>query len=304
MKRIISIALILITLVSLLGGCGTKGAEAVTPKDKEVVSQMNTMRENNNKPKEMYEYLNQNITELSKQGATEALGILVSTLEDYESIYNERLFTGNLPDLMYQYFDITFDYNKIEAIKEQELKDLLYDIIWGGFKIINAEGSFVVVLDYNSLKTFSKNVEDEIKAYIEIMAVRYNNPASVDASLVMTPDELENLILQMENYILSYNNQHREEIMISMYEGYIMVYLSGTEARPVFDFDTGAVDTELYKNFEDTAAEKKDTIFGRVISRYVELLKKEGFTNTEKVQDFILNIDTVVIEELERANNK
>lgn len=303
MKRIISIALILVALTMIFAGCaGGKGVSGA--KEKEVISQLSSMKEKNSKPKEMYDYLNQNIGGLNKEGATEALGILVSTLEEYETTYNEQLFTGNNPDLMYQYFELQFDYNKIASIKEKDLKDLLYDITWGGYKIVDAEGTFMVVLDYDSLKTFSKNVNDELKSYIDIMALRFNNPASVDASLVLPPEELAQRILQMENYILSYDNKQREEIMISMYEGYLMVYMSGTENNPVFDYDTQAVSPDKYKSFEDMASKQKDSIFGRILGQYVELLNQEGFTNTEKVQDFILNIDTNVMDQLAKAGKK
>lgn len=304
MRRIISIALIFITLTMIFASCSANGKGVSGAKEKEVISQLNSMQEKSSKPKEMYDYLNQNISGLNKEGATEALGILVNTLEEYENTYNEQLFTGNNPDLMYKYFEVQFDYNKIASVKEKDLRDLLYDITWGGYKIVDTDGSFMVVLDYDSLKTFSKNVNDELKTYIDIMALRYNNPAAVDASLILPPKELAQRILQMENYILSYNNEQREEMMISMYEGYLMVYMSGSENTPVFDADTNMIFPDRFKNFEETASKEKDSVFGKILSQYVELLKQENFINTEKVQDFVLNLDTEVLDELSKAGNK
>ncbi|MGB7605508.1 MAG: hypothetical protein WBL93_08520 [Lutisporaceae bacterium] len=304
MKRLISIALILSILVMILSGCSINGKGTFGAKEKEVISQLNSMKEQGNKPKEMFDYLNQNISLLDKKGATEALGILVGTLEEFETIYNERLFTENIPDLMFKYFEFKFDYNKIDSIKEQELKDLLTDIVWGGFKIVDTEGTFMVVVDYDNLRTFNNNVDDEINTYIDIMALRYNDPISIDEGLAIAPEELVNRIIQMENYLKSYDNNQRKEIMISMYEGYIMVYMSGTDNTPVFDFDTGTINPDMFKRFETTASKQKDSVFGKILSKYVELLKQEGFINTEKVQDFILNIDTIVIEELANSNNK
>lgn len=304
MKRLISIALILSILVMILSGCSINGKGTYGAKEKEVISQLNSMKEQGNKPKEMFDYLNKNISLLDKKGATEALGILVGTLEEFETIYNERLFTENIPDLMFNYFEFKFDYNKIDSIKEQELKDLLTDIVWGGFEIVDTEGTFMVVVDYDNLKTFNDNVDDEINTYIDIMALRYNDPVSIDEGLAIVPEELANSIMQMESYIKSYDNKQRKEIIISMYEGYMMVYMSGTDNTPVFDFDTGTISPDMFKRFETTASKQKDSVFGKILSKYVELLKQEGFINTEKVQDFILNIDTIVIEELANSNNK
>lgn len=304
MKRLISIVLIFNILLMILSGCGISGKAANEAKVKEVISKLNSMKEQSSKPKEMFDYLNQNIGLLDKKSGTEALGILVDTLEEFETIYNEKLLNENIPDLMYQYFEFKFDYNKIDSIKEKELKELLTDIVWGGFKIIDTEGTFAVVVDYNNLKTFSKNVDDEINTYIDIMAKRYNDPVAIDGGLVITPEELANRIIQMENYIKSYDNKQRKEIMISMYEGNLMVYMSGIDNTPVFDYDTGTISPEMYKKFETTVSEQKDLIFGKVLSRYVELLKQENFINTEKVQDFVLNIDTLVVEELAKANSK
>lgn len=304
MKRLISIALILGIFVIILSGCSINGKGSMGEKEKEVIAHLNSMKEQGSKPKEMFDYLNKNISLLDKKGATEALGILVSTLEEFETTYNDKLFNENIPDLMFNYFEYKFDYNKIDSIKEQELKDLLTDIVWGGFKILDTEGTFTVVVDYDNLKTFKNNVDDEINTYIDIMALRYNDPVSIDEGLAIAPEELANRIIQMENYIKSYDNNQRKEIMISMYEGYIMVYMSGTDNTPVFDFDTGTISPDMFKKFEATASQQKDSVFGKVLSKYVELLKQEGFINTEKVQDYILNIDTIIIDELAKANNK
>lgn len=304
MKKLISIALIFILMTALFAGCGFNGKGVSTTKGKEVISQLNSMVEKSSKPKEMFDYLNQNIGSLNGKDATEALGILVSTMEEFENTYNDQLYSGSNPDLMYQYFETQFDYNKIASIKEKDLKDLLYDITWGGYKIVETEGSFMVILDYDSLKTFSKYVNEELKTYIEIMALRYNNPAAVDASLILPPDEIAQRILQMESYIRSYDNEQRKEVITSMYEGYLMVYMSGSENTPIFDADTGAIFGDKFKIFEDAAAKDKDTIFGRILGRYVELLKHENFVNTEKVQDFILNLDTEVMNEMGKTAGK
>lgn len=301
MKRITKAVLVLMVLIFAFSGCGINSGSAPSAKDKDVLTQLNAMQKENKMPKEMFDFLNQNISQLNKTAATEAVGILVNTLEDYEAIYNEQLFTGNYPDLMYKYFEFVFDYSKIESIKEQELKTLLYDITLGGFRIIDTEGTFTVVVDYDALKTFSDYVDEELNSYIEIMALRFNDPVAVDASITVQPEELEARILQMENYILSYDNQQRKEIILSMYQGYMMVYMSGTDNSAVFDYDTGALNPDMFKVFETAAGKYKDNMFGKVMNKYVQLLKQEGFVNTEKVQDFILHLDTVVNEELAKV---
>lgn len=303
MKKLTSIA-IMIALVMIFSGCGAENKAAESSKDKEVLAQLNVMKEQKNKPKEMFDYLNQNIKELPKPAATEALGVLLNTMEEYETIYNDQIFEGSNPDLMIQYFQSGFDYSKIEYIKEQALKDLLLDITLGGYKIVDVEGSFAVMMDYDSLKTFNEYVEDEIKTYIEIMALRYSDPVAIDASLQIEAGELEARILQMENYILTYTNEQRKEIMLSMYEGHIMVYMGGIDNSPIFDYETGAMNVEMFKTFETAAAKNKDTVFSKTLSKYVQLLKEESYTNTEKVQDFIINIDSVIVDQLSRVEKK
>jgi hypothetical protein len=300
MKRILSAILILVLTMSIFVGCGSTGSKVQSTKDKEVLSQMSMMQEQGYKPKEIFEYINQNIKEMNKKTASEAVGILVNTLEKYETIYNDQLFTGNIPDLMNKYFEFVFDYSKIELIKESDLKALLYDITLGGFKIVDTEGTFMVIVDYDALKTFNEYLEDELKYYVEIMAMIYNNPVAVDASIVGSPKELEKRIIQMEDYIKAFENQQRKEIILSLYLGNMMVYMSGTENTPIFDYDTGTMNTDMFKTFEVAASTYKETIFGKVMNKYVEVLKQEGFANTEKVQDFILNIDIAVKDELSK----
>jgi hypothetical protein len=304
MKRILSAVLILILTMSIFSGCATTGKNVQSTKYNEVLTQLNAMKEQNKKPKEMFEYLNQNIKEMNKASATEAAGILVNVLEEYETTYNEQLYTGNIPDLMYQYFEFAFDYSKIESIKESELKALLYDITLGGFKIVDAEGTFMVIVDYDALKTFNEYIEDELKTYIDIMSLMYSDPVAIDASIMVNPEELEKRIVQMEDYIKSYDNARRKEIMTSLYLGYMMVYMSGTDNTPIFDYDSGTMNADMFKTFEKAAVTHKDTIFGKVMSKYVQILKQESFANTEKVQDFILNIDIAVSDELAKIKKK
>ena len=304
MKRIIKTVFILTILTLVLSGCGINGEKVQSTKDKEVLAQLNAMKEQGKNPKEIFDYLNQNISGIDKATATEATGALLSALEEFETIYNEKLVSGNNPHLMYQYFEFKFDYSKIESIKEQELKALLYDVTLGGFNIIDTEGTFMVIVDYDAIKTFNDYIDDELKSYIEIMALRFNSPVSIDASVMIFPEELENRILEMENYIKSYDNEQRKEIMISMYQGYMMVYMSGTDNTAVFDNDTGVINPDMFKVFEAASAKYKDTIFGKVLNKYVALLKQEGFINTEQVQDFILNIDIAVNEQLDKVEKK
>ncbi|MDF2591316.1 MAG: hypothetical protein K0S75_782 [Clostridia bacterium] len=301
MKRILSAILVLAIMMPILSSCGTTGSKVQSTKDKEVLLQMGVMQENNNKPKEMFEYLNQNIKDMNKEAATEGVEVLVNTLEKYETIYNEQLFTGTIPDLMNKYFGVAFDYSKIELVKEPDLKALLYDITLGGFKILDTDGTFMVIVDYDALKTFNEYLKDDLKYYIDIMAMIYNNPVAIDSSITVSPLELEKRIIQMENYINAYDNQQRKEIVLSLYLGYMMVYISGTENAPTFDYDTGAMNPDMFKTFEAAAATYKEAVFGRVMSRYVEILKQESFENTEKVQDFILNIDIAVNEEFAKV---
>lgn len=298
MKRLIIAAFILTILILVFSGCGINGEKPQSTKDKDVLSQLNSMREQDKKPKEMFEYLNQNISRLDKETATETVGILVNTLEEYETSYNDQLFTGNNPNLMFQYFEFEFDYSKIEAIKEQELKTMLYDITLGGFKIVDAEGTFMVMVDYNALKTFDEYVNDELKSYIEIMSLSNSDSAAKNSSTMVGTEALENRIIRMEDYIKSFDHQQRKETMINMYKGYMMVYISGTDNAVVFDYDTGVINSDVFKVFETAAVKYKDAAFGKIINRYVELLKQENFIYTEKIEDFIFNIDTAVNEEL------
>jgi hypothetical protein len=298
MKRILSAILVLVIMMPVLSSCGTDVSKVKSTMDKEVLLQMSTMQENNNKPKEMFEYLNQNIKDMNKEAATEGVEVLVNALEKYETIYNEQLFTGTTPDLMYKYFGSAFDYSKIELVKEPELKALLYDVTLGGYKILDTDGTFMIIVDYDALTTFNEYLQDDLKYYIDIMAMIYNNPVAIDSSIIVSPLELEKRIIQMENYIKAYDNQQRKEIVLSLYLGNMMVYISGTENAPTFDYDTGAMNPDMFKTFEAAAATYKETVFGRVMGKYVELLKQESFENTESVQDFILNIDIAVNEEL------
>ncbi len=293
MRRIVSAAFILLLLITLFTGCGKDNSPVQSSQGVDVLSQVTAMKEQNKKPKEIFDYLNQNIKQLDKAQASQAVGILINTLEIYENSYGEQLFADNNPDLLLKYFSSGFDYSKIETIQEQDLKNLLHDITLGGFKIVDAEGSLAVVVDYNSLKTFGEYVEDEINTYIDIMAQRYD-----EINKNMTIDQLADRIMQMEGYILACDNEQRKETITEMYAGDMMIYMSGMENAPVFDADNGMMDAKMFKTFEAAVNKYKDAAFGKIMSKYVQLLKQENFINTDKVQSFVTNIGETVKDQL------
>ena len=78
MKRIIKTVFILTILTLVLSGCGINGEKVQSTKDKEVLAQLNAMKEQGKNPKEIFDYLNQNISGIDKATATEATGALLS----------------------------------------------------------------------------------------------------------------------------------------------------------------------------------------------------------------------------------
>jgi hypothetical protein len=293
MKRIACAALLLLLVIAIFTGCGKDKSPVQSSQGEAVLSQIAAMKEQNKKPKEIFDYLSQNIQQLDKAQATAGLGILINRLESCENGYSEQLFADRNADLMLKYFGSGFDYSKIDGIQEQDLKSLLQEITLGGFKIVDAEGSFAVVVDYPSLKTFGGYVENEINTYIDIMAQRYD-----ENNNNMTMDQLATRIMQMESYILSSNSEQRKDTITEMYAGDIMIYMSGMENAPVFDEDTGMVDAKRYTSFETAASKYKDAAFGKIMSRYVQLLTQESFINTDKVQGFLTNIGETVKDQL------
>lgn len=302
MKKLVSIVMVVALLSLVFTGCnpGTK-TSAQPPKDTQIVfdeqkaidiqKTVTDMVAQNKKPFELVSYIDQNIKYLNVQYGAEVVGQLVKVLEDYESQYNEDFFKENTQELLNQYFLDGFDIQKLDAIKEDSLKSFLKELLDGGYKILPVEGSYMTIVDFEILKKYNDYISPELKEYIALMAEQSNNPAAMDAGLLISWDELAKRAAATESYLKLYPDSPRKDNIDNLYKGYLVVYLSGMDNTPAFDMQTQILLEDVKKSYENTITQYKGSQFAKIVDDYMKLLEKEGFMNTENVMNFVMNLN-------------
>ncbi|MFZ5353065.1 MAG: hypothetical protein ACOZCL_10140 [Bacillota bacterium] len=308
MRRLMTVFLTAVLLFITLSGCSSSargnesegniegsGQQQLTA-DK-IVENFDKLVADSKKPYELLDFINTNIANLDKEQAANVVGKYIQVVEEAEYTYNEDFYSGDKQITMLKYFNSGFVVDEVENISEKDLKEFLMELLNGGYKIISVEGSFMAIVDYEGFKRLSEHVTDELKAYIEIMAVQSNQPTAMDGGVIISWDELADRILRMEEYLKKYKHETRKGIMKEIYAGSIMSYLGGMDNTPVFDYDTDMLLNDMLTSFNNAANKNSDTYLAAIIREYITLLEQEGFMYTERVQDYLMNI-TETVEKL------
>lgn len=132
------------------------------------------------------ESIDVNISKVGKEQGTRMIEGFEEVQKEYKNKYEEIILNSNGNINLHDIFGYQFDRYKVKEIKDKSIRDI-FD---GGFKLVTSEGMYYLIIDYGYLTKYSQHLADEMKDYIKIMALESDKPASNDAGLVITWDEL------------------------------------------------------------------------------------------------------------------
>jgi hypothetical protein len=229
-KKIAVMALVLALSAALLQGCSggenrdgrpaagnqqeqtnTGGGEQVKTPDVKTESEVaeefeKLASENAIEPGKLLDYISKNISGLSKETASKMVLKLEEIQKAYLAELEEKFYSDEIGDKMADVFLKDFSLmNRPDQIEDADVKALISEAIGGGYKIDTAEGMFFPILDYERYKDFVSYVEDDIAAYIDIMATESGKMPAKDAALVIGWDDVAErgrLIMPRERIIL------------------------------------------------------------------------------------------------------
>lgn len=318
-KNIIGIILIA-TLVLTLSGCKKKKVDDVkepvlNPTDvtQDVVESEGNREKIMNefatilKAKELdkiVKYVDDNIGKLTTIEGDKMVLELESALEDSLDPWTEtylHLSESEFKELMELKGDELFFFEeKVKDIKDEKLREEVSKLFENKFKLINVEGQFMPIIDYEAFKKYNKNVSDEIKDYISIMANISNEPMAVDGGLRISFDELSARIIDVEKYIQKYSEGQKYEYMLGMYRTWLGLYLEGLPNTPIADFYTKEVHEEVIKSYINTA-NVKDSVTAYVIGKYINVIDNNKGIVNQDVTDKALSLVNEAISLLETS---
>ena len=300
--RSVSIGMSTVVLVGagLLSGCApatgsnnTDGNKDNTPpavqedkKDK-VMPEFISLVGENSKPDVLIEFMDKNIASVSRDDAAKMLVELERAQQGYLAALEGKYYDGNaIQESLSKIYNAEFDLDKIYETQDQELKSLLKETRDMGYKVETAEGMFFPVLDYDYLKKFSPYASDDIKEYIDIMAVESNKVPAKDAALVISWDEVLERALVQEAYIGKYGSSSKIEAVKELQKKYLTFILFGLNNTPLFSYDTKTMDKEAREAYSKAVEGNKDSELMKLLGSYMKVVEKSGYKLTDEVDKF------------------
>jgi hypothetical protein len=258
--------------------------------EKALIDEFNALVQNDAEISEMIAFMDKNISSFSQENASVIINWLEKAHKEYlpeleEMINNSDAVRKNIEDELGAGLDIS----KADSTIDEELKKLLTDMRDEGFKFEMAEGYFFPVINYEFYKKYSSYATDDIKDYVDIMAVESNNVPAKDAGLLISWDEILTRAKSHESFIKKYENSEKVDDVKQLFKKYVYFALYGTDNTPLFSYDKKVMVPDAKTSYTSAAANSEGSEFMKMIAEYVEVLEKNGYKLTNEVENFRKN---------------
>ena len=250
----------------------------VEDNEEKIMRDFKNIVKSDNEPFVIGKFVDENIEKVTEEDAVEMIGSLEEVQEQYLEEYGDQLFMedyqGELIGLSESHqSQLFFDNAKIEEIKNVNLKELMDKITKGKYKLINMEGAFYPIIDYEALKIYNEYLSDEMKSYIDIKSMDSNNPTVLDAGLVISFDELAERLIKTENHIREYPDGIRDEELLRLFGVYLRFYLEGVDNTPIYDYETNVIRDEVLISYKKTV-DMKNTVASEIVGKYINIIEE------------------------------
>ena len=305
--RSVSIVMSILVLLSagLLAGCtapiedntGSKAEDNNPPAVEEsnedkIMPEFMALAEGSPKPDAIIEFMDKNISEVSKENASKMLDELEKALKNNLPELEEKYYSTAIQEAMFNAYKSEFDLSKLDSIQDGEVKRLIDETKAMGYKVETAEGMFFPIINYEFLKKFSSYAGDDMKDYIDIMAAESNKVPAKDAALVIGWDEVIERALTQESFIAKHSSSAKVESIKELQKRYITFMLYGLNNTPLFSYDTKTMDSEAKEAYKKVLKEKGDSELLQLLGKYMEVLEKSDYKLSEAVDKFRKDADS------------
>lgn len=241
----------------------------------ELVHEFKSIVESNNEPYTLVQFIDKNIKNATKEEAAVMVLILEEVQKEYIPKYTDELFIedNQLELLKLSGTELFFNEENIENIKNVKLKDMVEKIIKGKYKLINKEGGFYPIIDYEKLKEYNPYLPDEMKGYIEIKYLNCNSPIILDGEITISFDEIEERLAATEQYIQKYPNSIKLEEVLRIYADYLRLYMEGSDNSPIYQYESNEIKENVLNSYRKMERNDK-LITSKIISKYMDIIEE------------------------------
>ncbi|KRQ87141.1 hypothetical protein ABG79_00939 [Caloramator mitchellensis] len=291
-KRIIN--LMLIFFIVLQVGCanGVSDKEEIK-QETEIMEQLDKIIQNGNKMDKVIDFINSNISLVSRENASKMINMLEKEQEKKLALLEEKFYSKDFQERFIKLYGSGFDINNIKDLQDEELKKLILETTTEGYRIETAEGYFFPIIDYESYKKYSSYVTDDIKEYINIMSLESTKVPAKDAALIIGWNEVIERAINQERFIKNYPNSAKINEIKQLYKKYLGFILYGVDNTPIFNED-GLILKDVKNTYIQVIKSYKVSGVTEIIKDYIDILQN----NNDKITNDADKFRQIVIDSI------
>jgi hypothetical protein len=151
-----------------------------------------------------------------------------------------------------------------------------------------SEGAVYLDRDAPQLQTYFGNyVTPAMKEYLGQVIVEEQQELSEDAAIVIPISDLANRLVFWDEFSTKYPQHIFAETASARRDAYLLFLLSGMDNTPAFDFESKKINKDYMDAYTMILSTHPNMPSAKVIKEFVELLKKNNYTHTAQVDEFV-----------------
>ncbi|MHA0858033.1 hypothetical protein [Paenibacillus sp. CMAA1364] len=237
--------------------------------------------------KQSHDFMKSHIYEVTPYQATLMTLRLENALQAQWQKWSDQFFADSIQNKLVKiYIPKDTLSTLIARTTNQELRNFLQGALDSGYKLETAEGMFFPEIDYERFAKYRPYVMNDIKTYIDIMAVESANPPAKDAALVISWEEITKRALSQEAFVQAHPNSNRTIQIDNLYQSYVINTAYGLNNTPLFDYDSHVMDAKAKDTYLSLLANSDigNSGYLKKLQSFMDVLKSNNYKLNDSVQ--------------------
>jgi hypothetical protein len=239
----------------------------------------------------VFAFIDQNIKDASPKLESEMVYAAMKLCEEYKFDFTDKFSDTSIKEAIISALPSleNIDLNALAGSDNQKVKELAQEAIDKKYKLMAVEGFIMLLVGYKAYDIYRPYLTQETIDCLDIKLDESQGPSVLDAGIVIPIDDFVLRIIKSMDYVSKYPDSPRKDEVEQFNNGRIYMYLSGIDNNPVFDSNNKILPNRLTE-YQNILTKYGNTDFGKILGQYLGLLSQENYTRTQKVNDFLDNL--------------
>lgn len=293
-KRML-VGLMLVAALALQIGCtaqvqddGQQEQQGVQEDEQQdIMDEFNGLIDSDASLAEVIEFTDENIHQLSQENASAVVDELENLQKENLPELDEKFYSDQeVQNEIREIYEPGFDVNIADQLDDGKLKSLLTEARDTGYKVETAEGTYFLIMDYSFYKKYSEYVTEDLRDYIEIMAIESSKVPAKDAGLVIGWDEIVERAMLQDKFLRDYSDSIKKDEVKELYKKYVTFTLLGLNNTPLFKYDTKTMNEEAKAAYMQAAESDESGGYIQLLKEYLKVLEQNDYKLTDQVDEY------------------